>query len=386
MANPLRKLSFTTPLMMVVVAGVVVSTAACSKKTPELAPAPQAKVFPQAAALAAATAEEKAAQTGGTVGGDGKLDPNDPKHGARKMMGLDVGVFVDGVQTSVLRYGDLPSMPSETLEGGAVRYRLYDYLKAIGVAPETVKSVHLHGNNDRIGSVEGSELLKDKNRFQFQFLSGNTGAATARWDTDGLKNEFVVHEIRKVTIYVKKASPLIDAKRSCHVAADGTCTDAVPYASGDAVKGTRIYVDGKMVGFVKRRALGDALLMDKTAEGEQKYNVAKLVEGFGVDMKGVKAVELVAGDDVIAHADGDKLATISHDFFFTLPKHGHGKVRVHVPVALQAAETGSTDKDALVSSIQLFKSSKPASRELSVISEDTDLSVQLAANTATERN
>ena len=387
MANPLRKNLFTTPLMMVVVAGVVVSTAACSKKTPELAPAPQAKVvaFPQAAALASATAAEAAAKAGGSIGGDGKLDPNDPKHGARKMMGLDVGVFVDGVQTSVLRYGDLPSMPSETLEGGAVRYRLYDYLKGIGVSPETVKSIHLHGNNDRIGSVEGSELLKDKNRFQFQFLSGNTGAATARWDTDGLKNEFVVHEIRKVTIYVKKASPLIDAKRSCHLAADGTCTDAVPYASGDAVKGTRIYVDGKMVGFVKRRALSDALLMDKTADGDQKYNVAKLVEGFGVDMKGVKAVELVAGDDVIAHADGDKFTTIAPDFFFTLPKHNHGKVRVHVPVGLQAAE-GSTDKDALVSSIQVFKSSKPASRELSVISEDTDLSVQLASNTATERN
>jgi hypothetical protein len=382
MANPLR-----TALWIVLAAGVVAFAPACSKKTPELAPAAKAgPAFPQAAALAAATTAEAAAKAGGSVGGDGKLDPNDPKHGARKMMGLDVGVFVDGVQTSVLRYGDLPAMPSHTLEGGAVRYKLYDYLKAIGVAPESVKSVHLHGNNDRIGSVEGSELLKDKNRFQFQFLSGNSGAATARWDTDGLKNEFVVHEIRKVTIYVKKASPLIDAKRSCHVAADGTCTDAVPYASGDAVKGTRIYVDGKMVGFVKRRALSDALLMDKTTDGDQKYNVAKLIEGFGVDAKGIKAVELVAGDDVIAHAEGDKFAQISSDLFFTLPKHGHGKVRVHVPVALQAAEVGTVDKDALVSSIQVFKSSKPASRELSVISEDTDLSVQLASNTATERN
>jgi hypothetical protein len=389
MANPLRK-TFVTPLWMVVVAGVVVSTAACSKKTPEPAPASAVKsgaAFPQAAALAAATKSEKDAKDG--VGGDGKLDPNDPKHGARKMMGLDVGVFVDGVQASVLRYGDLPSMPSETLEGGSVRYKLYDYVKAIGVAPESIKSIHVHGNNDRIGSVEGSELLKDKNRFQFQFLSGVSGAATARWDTDGLKNEFVVHEIRKVTIYVKKASPLIDAKKSCHVGADGACSDAVPYASGDAVKGTRIYVDGKMVGFVKRRALSDALLMDKTADGEQKYNVAKLVAGFGVDTSGIKAVELVAGDDVIAHADGDKWKTISSDFFFTLPKHNHGKVRVHVPAALQVTGVGyeSTDKDALVSSVQIFKSSKPASRELSFISEDTDLSVQLASNyAATERN
>lgn len=353
---------------------------ACSKKAPEPASrhVAAANVNPNVAALAEAKAADEAAKNSG----DGKLDPADPKHGSRKLMGLDVGVFVDGVQTSVLRFGDLPTMPSETLEGGAVRYKLVDYVKAIGLAPESIKSIHIHGNNDRIASVEGSELLKEKNRFQFQFLSGHTGAAVVRWDTDGLKNEFVVHEIRKVTIYVKKASPLIDAKRSCHVGADGACSDAVPYASGDAVKGTRIYVDGKMVGFVKRRQLQDGLLMGTTAAGEQKYNVAKLLGQMGVDAAGVKAVELVSGDDVIAHADGDKLASLSPDLFFVLPKHNHGKIRVHVPASLQAQEPAVSDKDALISSVQVFKNTKPANRDLTAISEDTDLSVQLASNTA----
>ena len=380
MAKPLR----TTLLMVLVAAGALV---ACSKKTPE--PATQVgAAFPQSAALAAAEKSEVDAKNG--VSGEGKLDPNDPKHGARKMMGLDVGVFVDGVQASVLRYGDLPSMPSETLEGGAVRYKLVDYVKAIGIAPASIKSIHVHGNGDRIGSVEGAELLKEPNRFQFQFLSGVTGTPAVRWDTDGLKNEFVVHEIRKVTIYVKKASPIVDAKKSCHVGADGECSDAVPYASGDAVKGTRIYVDGKMVGFVKRRQLADALVMGDTAgtpttPGERKYNVAKLVAGFGVDPLGIKAMDLVAGDDVIAHADAARFASLAPELFFTLPKHNHGKVRVHVPASLQVA--GSTDdKDALISSVQIFKSTKPASRELSAISEDTDLSVQLASNTATPRD
>ena len=378
MANPLR-----TPLFVLVVAGALV---ACSngRKAPE--PAKQVgAAFPQAAALAAAEKSEAAAKNG-----EGKLDPNDPKHGARKMMGLDVGVFVDGVQASVLRYGDLPSMPSETLEGGAVRYKLVDYIKAIGIAPNAVKSIHVHGNGDRIGSVEGSELLKEPNRFQFQFLSGTTGTPAVRWDTDGLKNEFVVHEIRKVTIYVKKASAIIDAKKSCHVGADGECSDAVPYASGDAVKGTRIYVDGKMVGFVKRRQLADTLVMGDTAAtattpAERKYNLAKLVAGFGVDPTGVKAMDLVSGDDIIAHADSAKFASLAPELFFTLPKHNHGKVRVHVPASLQVAGA-SADKDALISSVQIFKSTKPASRELSAISEDTDLSVQLASNTATARD
>ena len=373
-----------TQLCSIVAMAVVTSSLlACSKKAPEPSRSVVAQnVNPNVAALAEAKAIDEAAKHSG----DGKLDPNDPKHGSRKLMGLDVGVFVDGVQASVLRFGDLPSMPVETLEGGATRYRLADYVKGIGIAPETIKSIHIHGNNDRIASVEGSELLKEKNRFQSQFLSGHTGAAVVRWDTDGLKNEFVVHEIRKVTIYVKKASPIVDKKRSCHVGADGECSDAVPYASGDAVKGTRIYVDGKMVGFVKRRQLADTLLMGNTAAGEQKYNVAKLVasvaQAAGVDTSGIKAIELVAGDDVIAHADGGKFASLSSDLFFTLPKHNHGKVRVHVPASLQAQEPGSTDKDALISSVQVFKNTKPASRELTAISEDTDLSVQLASNSA----
>ena len=365
-----------TQLWMVVASAALL---ACSKKAPEPMKAAPVAAFPNAAAAASAAKSE--APNAEATGGDGKLDPKDPKHGTRKMMGLDVGVFVDGVQTSVLRYGDLPPMASETLEGGAVRYRLVDYVKAIGIAPESIKSIHIHGNNDRIASVEGSELLKEKNRFQFQFLSGTTGAAVARWDTDGLKNESVVHEIRKVTIYVKKASPLIDAKRSCHIGADGACSDAVPYASGDAVKGTRIYVDGKMVAFVKRRQLSDALLMGKTADGSQQYNVAKLLAQAGVDTTGIKAVEMVAGDDVIAHADGAKFASIASDFYFTVPQHNHGKIRIHVPTALQVSDS-SGDKDALISSVQVFKTAKPADRALSAISEDTDLSVQLASNTA----
>jgi hypothetical protein len=363
MSRVLRQLS------LVCVAGALV---ACSKKAPE----PQKSVVPSPAAQAKAQA---AAEGQGSVGGDGKLDPNDPKHGQRKLMGLDTPVFVDGVEVAVLRYGDMAPIKSEELEGGARRYRLYDYLKSIGVAPESIKSVHVHANNDRIGSVEGSELLKDKDRFKFQFVSGDTGAPLARWETDGLKNEFSVHEIRKMTIYVKKPSPAIHPEKQCHVGPDGDCSDAIPYATGDAAKGTRVYVDGKMVGFVKRRQIGEALAMGDTAEGEHKFSVAKLVTSFGVDASGIKAVELVAGDDVIARANDQQWSKLAPTVYFTLPKHNHGKVRVHVPAEIQAQD-GAKDRDALVSSVLVYKSIKPASRELSAISEDTDMSVMLASS------
>jgi len=338
---------------------------ACSKKTPEPTPQKSAPVVAKGA---------------GEVDPSGKLmDPNDPKHGTRKLMGLDVPVYVDGAQIAVFRFGEMPAMNAIVLEGGAKRYRIYDYLKGIGVAPESIKSVHLHGNSDRIASLEGSELLNEKDRFQFQFISGNTGTPLQKWDTDGLKNEFVIHEIRRVTVYVKKPTPPIHKDRQCHVGADGDCTDAIPYVNGELAKGTRIYVDGKMVGFVKRRLITDAMGVGDTADGQHKFSVSKFVSSLGVDSNGINAVELVAGDDVVGRANANQWTSIGPQIYFTLPAHNHGKVRVHVPGDFQARDVNVQDRDALVSSVLVYKSTTPADRALRTISEDTDIAVQVAA-------
>src|SRR4051812_12323414 len=79
-----------------------------SKKTPEPTPAPKATTT----ALPAA-----AAQAAVDMGGDGKLDPNDPKHGTRKLMGLDAPVYVDGAQVAVFRAGEMPALQAIQLEG-----------------------------------------------------------------------------------------------------------------------------------------------------------------------------------------------------------------------------------------------------------------------------
>jgi hypothetical protein len=352
----------------------------CSRKPAE--PAASAKSSP-----ASANAKTAAKKTTEIYEQPGAFDPNDPKHGTRKLMNLDAPVYVDGAQASVLRYGDLVIKPFAILEGETPSYAIYDYLKSIGIAPETIKSIHLHGNNDRIASIEGSELVKQKDRFTFTFSSQTTGAPIQRWDTEGLKNEFVVHEIRKVSVFVKKAPFAIHPQKRCHLdaplAQGGKCTDAMPYADKDPVHGTRVYVDGKMVGFVKRRQIQDAVLAGKTDSGDQKYNVAKFVESLGVKISdGVKSVELVAGDDVVARASAEQFDRLATDLFFVLPKHNHGKVRVHVPYELQAGDAGEKpgDRDALVSSVHVYKTVTPAERPLVVISEDTDLSVQLASN------
>lgn len=340
---------------------IFASASACSKKTPELTM--------NAPAMAPGDRDEK-------------LAPIDAKHGTRKLVGLDTPVFVDGVQVAVLRAGEMPTIAPIELEGGGKRYKIYEYLKGIGVIPDAIKSIHFHGNGDRIASIEGGELRKEKDRFLFSFVSGDTGTPLQKWDTDHLKNEFVIHEIRRVTVYVKKPSPEIHAAKQCHVGADGNCSDAIPYSDGQIAKGTRVYLDGKMVGFVKRRQVTDAMISSGAAtdSGEPRYSLAKLLAGMGAPLPNVKSFELMAGDDVIARANGERFLALAPDTNFTLPKHNHGKVRVRVPAELQAEGPGAMARDALVSAVLLYENTAPTTtREIVAISEDTDLSVQLAA-------
>jgi hypothetical protein len=306
-------------------------------------------------------------------------------HGTRKLKGLDIPVYVDGFQISVLRFGDTPSLPNiGSLDAPA--FRLYDYLKAVGVVPENVKGIHLVSGFGTVGQLLGSELLSEKDRFKVQFASGETGIPEARWDTVGLKTTYIVHEIWKLSIFVKKDIPKVDPERRCYLSSDGTCGNAVPYASAEPVKGTRIYLDGRMVGFVKRRLVGNELVLGTTSAGDAEYSLAGFARKLGVDPSSIRGMELVAGDDVIARASASQWSKSQEHLAFTLPAHHHGKIRVRVPIDLQSTDATATYKDALVSSVKLYRNSSPSDRTLVTISEFTDLSVQLAMHTEREEN
>ncbi len=352
------------PSIAVVAALVATTSIGCSRRAPERHEENAAKPAP--------------APTVTDGPGSGTLEPNDPRHGTRKLMNLDAPVFVDGAQVAVLRYGDLPAIPHTMLEGGTPSFRLYDYLKGIGVAPESVRSVHLHGNNDRIGSIEGKELVAQKDRFRFTFSSQTTGTPVQKWDTTGLANEFVVHEIRTMSVFVTKAPVAIHPKSRCHLDETGACTKNIPYDATGAAKGTRVLVDGRMVGFVKRRRIGDDLALGTNESGDATFSVAKLARTFGAP-ESVKAVELLAGDDVVAHATPEQWARFGKTLAFTLPRHQHGKVRVRIPAELQV-KGATAPAEALVSAIVVYKATTPPPRALVAVSEDTDLAVKLASN------
>jgi hypothetical protein len=299
-------------------------------------------------------------------------------HGTRKLRGLDLPVYVDGAQTAVLRYGEVPKLPNR---GTALvpSYRLYDYLKAIGIAPERVKTIQIHDFSDRIASVDGTELTQNKDRFVFHFASGTTGVAETGWDTVGLKNGLVVHEMRKMNVLVTKEPPARDKDRLC-VVVGGRCSEEVAFQQAPPAKGTRVYLDGHLAGVVKRRIVTGAPAQSDKAD-DRAFSLAELTRSFGVDVAGLRAVEFVSGDDVVGRAGAEAWTRHARDMSFTLAPHQHGKIRVRVPAEMQAQEGTPQDRDALITAVLLFRSMAPVQdRPLTSISEGTDMSAQLASN------
>ena len=118
------------------------------------------------------------------------------------------------------------------------------------------------------------------------------------------------------------------------------------------------------------------------------YSFAKLLGGLDVDVNTIKSIEMMAGDEVIGRAiSGERFLADASETTFSLPAHNHGKVRIHVPAEMQAQRAGATDKDALVSAVLVYKNTKPTTtRDLVAISEDTDMSVLVAAIDARQQN
>ncbi|WP_394838810.1 hypothetical protein LVJ94_18120 [Pendulispora rubella] len=319
-------------------------------------------------------------------------EPPATQHGSRKMRNVDVPVWVDGKQMAVLRYGELPSTVKphtspEHPKGGARYYRVDEYLKEIGVPVERVRSIHVVGNQNRVASIEGDELRADKARFIFDFLDETTGNAKTRWATTGLKNLSVVHEIRALSVYVDKPSPAIDPQYSCHLRpgakvdgaerqpAEDVCAADDPYSTGENAKGTRVYIDGRLAGYVKRRQIPESMVVGKSEAGEHTFSLTKFMTSLGANVASARAIELVSGDEVIARTGGAAWMKHENALLFTLPKHQHGRVSVHVPAEMQAKAVEGDDPvtahDTTVTAVHIHKSTPASAHELLPIVDES---------------
>jgi hypothetical protein len=281
-------------------------------------------------------------------------------HGQRKQLNIDVPVFVDGEQRGVLRYGELPPgcepTTSRTNAHHALRYyRVSDYLAGIGVDVSRVKAIHFADKSDRIASLEGDELRADKDRFVFDFTATTAGMPQMAWDTVGLKTTLRIDYFYGLNVFVSRTPAEIDHRRHCYVD-DGECTPVARFGAEGPMKGTRVYVDGKLVSYVKRRLLSDSAIAAKASDDEAVFSTTKYLASIGVDAAQAKRVELLAGDAIVGSASGTQWAVDDAKLTFRLVRHAHGRVRANVPADLQA-EAGAerVDRESEITAIEVFR-------------------------------
>lgn len=287
--------------------------------------------------------------------------PAEGKHGAGKSHGgafRESAVYVDGQAKGVLLYSELPptlepmAVPAIDDMNVARYYRVADYLKAIGVDLDKIEEVQFYASRGRIAIVKGDELRAKKDLLVFDFTRQVSGKPRARWSAlHALPHRPMVDIIFSIAVYVNKPAPLVQHNE---LWLDGKVVDdPIPYVGDRIPKGTRVYIDGKLAGWVKRKMLPNELIAPGSEEGHAKFSTDAFLAYVGADTRHVKAIDFYDEDDMLARVDAKSWAHDKDDYVFELPKRSHGQVEELFPGG----------KSARISSVKLYVHTTPPARQ-----------------------
>ncbi len=245
----------------------------------------------------------------------------------------DAGVFVDGVPIAVMRFGEMPKaleVKWTTLDDGRKvrRYLLCDYLALLGIDVDKIKAVHVYGGRGRATRIDGDLIRQYRKKLLFSYTQGEKGKPRVNWPSDD--PDFHVTErvdtIAGLAIYVNDAPPRWDADRRVLVGADGKDLDWIPTKT-ELRGGTRVYVDDRLAGAVKRNMLADTFLVPgQTASADDaRYQLFPLLASEQIDMTKIKHIALISEDVAIATLDAAK------PLQFSAPPKSSGQIVVYVP-------------------------------------------------------
>jgi len=286
--------------------------------------------------------------------------PAQGEHGAGKKAGgqfRESGVYVDGKAVGILRYSEMPSslapfaLPTEIDELGVARYyRLADYFQAIGVDVARVREMHIYGSHDRVAVITGDELRSIRNLI-FDFTQQTAGKPRAKWaQLKALPHRPMVDVILAISLYVDKAPPVMDHG---DLLLDGKPVEGIPYVDDGLPKGTRVYADGKLEGWVRRKTLPDKLIAPGSGRAHAKFSTDAFLAYVGADSHNAKAVEFYDGDTLLARVDGKAWQHAKGSYVFDLGNRSHGQVTQYFP----------GDKSSRITSIQLYVHTTPPARQ-----------------------
>jgi hypothetical protein len=271
----------------------------------------------------------------------------------------DAVAYVDGKPLGVLRIKELPSslkVHVTDLGDGyqSKHYRLFEYARAVGIDTKRLKAMHLYGGV-HISVVDRAELDRIGEKIAFSFSGGDRGKPRVEWPPVKLNVNTTIDMLSNVVFYLEKAPPVLN-KDGVLAYPDGKLVEEkVPYASDEQGNGTRIYIDGALVGTVKRKKLGGDIASDADAS---KFSLLAYAAKLSPAAKSAKTIDLVAGDDVVGRLD-------AKDTTFVVPPKNRGQAVVDVP-------TTDGSEAARVSAVQIFVRSAPPARTLTKISDAPD--------------
>jgi hypothetical protein len=287
--------------------------------------------------------------------------PAEGQHGDGKKNGgnfNESAVFVDGQARGILRYSELPSSLKpiaipEIDELDVPRYfHLADYFEAIGVDLAKIHEIQIYGSHDRIAIITGEEIRRLRSGLVFDFTQQTRGKPRARWSQlHTLPHRPMVDVIMTVCIYVDKPAPTLTHG---DMWLDGKVVDdPLPYVGDGIPKGTRVYADGKLDGWVRRKQLPSKLLAPHSEEVHSTFSTDAFLAWVGADTRNVKAIDFFRGDTLLARVDGKTWAQTKGEYVFELPTRSHGQVKQLFP----------GDTSSRVTSIQVYARSTPPARQ-----------------------
>lgn len=254
--------------------------------------------------------------------------------GRGKGRAAEAVAYVDGEPRGVLRFAELPpTLPVrwKTLEDGRKvrRYRLAEYVETLGVRLADVTSVQLYGGRDRVSVISGDELRKNRETMLFSFTQGESGKPRLHYpNVSDIRVNTFIDMVYNLAVYAKKPAPAWDQSRRALVFDDGPPIQGMPYAEGEKPGGTRVYVNGALRSWIKRKTLPDKLVTVDGDDETRRFSLLGFLAQTGVEPRSLERLVLLSDDEVLATYERAQIPAEGLDF--TMPRHSKGQILLAV--------------------------------------------------------
>ncbi len=212
----------------------------------------------------------------------------------------DTGIYVDGKFMGLLAWAELPlslepvwlkvkaSAPKRygTSDTGwrwakERRYRFSELVESLGIDLATVKEIHVYGPKFSNTIIATGAELRSKLGQNFYFRFGGSVSGKAIPDVpEGFGNGKNPDKIASVMIYIEKAPPVLE--RNVGLMLDGELQEGVPYFGTPLRGGVRVYMDDRLVAYIKRQDLPEP--QQTAADGEGQWKLTDYLRSRGVNL------------------------------------------------------------------------------------------------------